>query len=386
MPMRVAVVHSFYSSQTPSGENMQVTAEVEALGAAGIEVALVAVRTDDLESGPLYGLRCAARVATGRGASPLEAIESFGADVVHVHNLFPNLARQWVRDLVVPLVATVHNFRFTCASGTLVRDGRRCTDCPDGDRWSALRHRCYRGSLAATLPLAISQRGGPSADPVLANAARVLCFSPRQRRMLELGGVSPERLVDWSNFLPAALDPGAPELAGSQRQGAIYVGRLTREKGVVDLVRCWEGGTVLRIIGEGPELAAVTRAARQRNVEVLGSTERPDVIEQMMRSAVLVMPGATPELAPLTYVEALACSLPVVVRDTADIGAQITAHGLGEAVAAVEHFPDAVARVAADPSAPARCRAYHEARHTRDAWLARALDLYADVTGWVPAP
>lgn len=386
MPLRVAVVHSFYSSRQPSGENTQVAAEVAALREAGIEVALVGVRTDDLASGPLYGVRCASRVATGRGASPLEAVESFGADVVHVHNLFPNFGRRWVRDLVVPLVATVHNFRFTCASGTLVRDGRFCTDCPDGDPWAALRHRCYRGSLAATLPLAISQRGGPAADPILAHAARILCFSPRQRRMLELGGISAERLVDWANFLPPALDPGAPGPAGSHRQGAVYVGRLTREKGIIDLVRCWRGSTVLRIIGEGPELAEVTRAARRRNVEVLGGMERPGVIEQMMRSAVLVMPGATPELAPLTFVEALACSLPVVVRDTADIGAQITAHRLGEIVAAVEDFPDAVARVAADPTAPARCRAHHERRHTRDAWLAGVLGLYADVTGQVPAP
>jgi glycosyltransferase involved in cell wall biosynthesis len=385
MPMRVAVVHSFYSSRQPSGENMQVMAEVEALREAGLEVAVVGVRTDDLESDPFYGLRCAARVATGRGASPIEAIETFGADIVHVHNLFPNFGRRWVRDLAVPFVATVHNFRFTCASGTLVRDGRGCTDCPDGDRWSALRHRCYRGSLAATLPLAISQRRGASADPVLAHAARIICFSPRQRRMLELGRISPERLVDGNNFLPASLEPGPLGRAGPHRHGAVYVGRLTREKGVVDLVRCWRGGTILRIIGEGPELAEVTRAARRRNVVVLGGMERSDVIEQMMRSAVLVMPGATPEVAPLTFVEALACSLPVVVRDTADIGAPIAANGLGEIVAAVEDFPDAVERVAADPTTPARCRAYHEARHTKDAWVDRALGLYTDVTGRVPA-
>lgn len=383
--MRVAVVHSFYSSRQPSGENAQVESEVEALRGAGLKVALIGARTDDLEGQPLYGVRCAARVATGRGRSPLDQIEAFRPDLVHVHNLFPNLGRRWARHLDVPLVATVHNFRFTCAGGTLVRDGSTCTACPEGDSWAALRHRCYRGSLAATLPLAIAQRGGPGADPVLGRAARVLCFSARQRRFLEAGGVPGERLVDWSNFLPAALDPGVPH-DPPPRSGALYVGRLTREKGIVELVRSWTGRDVLRVVGDGPLLADVTRLARRRNVEVLGGVDRRQVIAHMQRSAVLAMPGATPELAPLTFVEALACGLPVVVRDTADFGAHVTTHGLGEVVSSVDEFPAAAARQIADPEAPARCRAFHDDRHRSDAWVARALALYADVTGRVPAP
>jgi glycosyltransferase involved in cell wall biosynthesis len=382
--MRVAVVHSFYSSRQPSGENTQVESEVEALRGAGLKVALLSALTDELDDQALYGVRCAVRVATGRGCSPLDQIASFRPDLVHVHNLFPNLGRRWVRHLDVPLVATVHNFRFTCAGGTLVRDGKSCTACPEGDRWAALRHRCYRGSLAATVPLALAQRGGPGADPVLGRADRVLCFSPRQRRFLESGGVPSERLVDWSNFLPAALDPGVRRDGPAARSGALYVGRLTREKGVVELVRSWTGREVLRIVGDGPLLADVTRLARRRNVEVLGSVDRRQVIGHMQRSAVLVMPGATPELAPLTFVEALACGLPVVVRDTADFGVHITAHGLGEVVAGVDEFPAATARVIADAEAPTRCRAYHDERHRSDTWVARTLALYADVAGRVP--
>jgi glycosyltransferase involved in cell wall biosynthesis len=382
--MRVAVVHSFYSSRQPSGENAQVASEVEALRGAGLKVALISAHTDELEGQALYGVRCATRVATGRGASPLDQIEAFGPDLVHVHNLFPNLGRRWVRHLDVPLVATVHNFRFTCAGGTLVRDGDSCTACPEGDRWAGLRHRCYRGSLVATLPVVFAQRGGPGADPVLGRADRVLCFSARQRRFLEAGGVPGERLVDWSNFLPAVLDPGVPHDTPQPRSGALYVGRLTREKGVVELVRSWTGREVLRIVGDGPQMADITRLARRRNVEVLGGVDRREVIAHMQRSAVLVMPGATPELAPLTFVEALACGLPVVVRDTADFGAHVSAHGLGEVVAGVDEFPAAAARQIADPGAPARCRAFHDERHRSDTWLARTLALYADITGRVP--
>jgi glycosyltransferase involved in cell wall biosynthesis len=385
--MRVAVVHSFYSSRQPSGENAQVESEVEALRGAGLKVALISARTDELESGPIYGVRCAIRVATGHGASPLDQIEAFGPDLVHVHNLFPNLSRRWVRRLDVPLVTTLHNFRFICASGSLVREGNGCTACPEGDRWAGLRHRCYRGSLAATLPLTLAQRGGPGADPLLGRADRVLCYSARQRRLLEAGGVPGDRLVDWSNFLPAALDPGVPHPdSAPPREGALYVGRLAAEKGVVDLVRAWTGRDVLRILGDGPHLAEVTRLARRRNVEVLGCVDRRQVLAHMQRSAVLVMPGAFPELAPLTFVEALACGLPVVVRATADFGVHVSTHGLGEVVSGVDEFPAAATRVIADAEAPRRCRAFHEERHRSDTWVARTLALYAEVTGRAPTP
>src|SRR5262249_45510078 len=138
--IRIAIVHSFYSSRQPSGENGVVESEVAALRAAGHDVRLFAARTDDLERDRLYPGKAAARGASGRGASPLTAVERFGPDVVHVHNLFPNIARRWVAGLRRPLVTTLHNFRPLCVNGLLYRDGHVCTLCPDGQRWSGLRY------------------------------------------------------------------------------------------------------------------------------------------------------------------------------------------------------------------------------------------------------
>jgi hypothetical protein len=46
--VRIAMVHSFYSSSQPSGENTVVLNEVDALRRAGHEVALFAAHTDEL--------------------------------------------------------------------------------------------------------------------------------------------------------------------------------------------------------------------------------------------------------------------------------------------------------------------------------------------------
>ena len=61
--MRIAVVHSYYSSREPSGENVVVDLQVEALRRAGHDVTLVARRTDDLRTSKAWYVTSAARVA-----------------------------------------------------------------------------------------------------------------------------------------------------------------------------------------------------------------------------------------------------------------------------------------------------------------------------------
>ena len=353
---------------------------------AGVTVGLFATRTDDLEADRLYRARCAIRVATKQGASPLADIRAFEPDVVHVHNLFPNLGRRWVADVAVPVVATVHNFRFVCAAATLLRDGRVCTDCVDRRPWPGLRHRCYRGSLLATAPLTLSLRSGAAADPVLRSADRVLCLSPRQRALLEAAGLDGARLVDWANFLPEDLDPspGGRVRPASERVGCVVVGRLTPEKGVADLVGCWTGDTVLRVIGDGPDRGAVERAAGGRPVEVVGRLDRGAAIEEIARSRAVVLPGRWPEVAPLSYLEALAAGTAVVVADTSDLAPGIVADGVGAAVRELADVPAAVDRLAADAGLAARARELFEERHTEASWGDRALRLYGALADGAP--
>jgi glycosyltransferase involved in cell wall biosynthesis len=380
MSLRVALVHSFYSSKQPSGENAEVEAEVQALRRSGISAELFAARTDDLEAEPLYRLRSAVRVATGMGASPLREIEAYAPDVVHVHNLFPNLGRRWVAKLPVPLVVTLHNFRFTCANGMLFRDGQVCTDCPDGHPWSGLRHGCYRGSPSATLPVTVAQLGGPTADPVLARADRILCLSALQRRLLESRGIPRAKLVDWSNFLPAELDPGGSSPSGP-REGVICAGRVSSEKGVVELVSSWDSDTRLTVVGDGPQFEDVKAAAVGRNVDVLGRVERAAVLDLMARSAAFIMPGVWPEgsAAPLSYIEALACGLPVVVRTTSEVSARVTEDRTGRVIGSLDEAAGAVALVERDTATSEHCRRVYETRYAEDIWRVRVGDLYASL-------
>lgn len=382
-PLRVAVVHSYYTTRNPSGENRTVDAEVAALTRAGHTVRTFTVATDDVESEPLHRLRSAARVATGRGRNPLRDIQAFGADVVHVHNLFPNLGRAWVEELRAPLVHTLHNYRPLCANAMLLRDGRVCTDCPDGDRWGGVRHACYRDSRLASLPLAVANRRGPARDPLLRRAERIIVLSEQQRRLLADGGLAPAKLVKGRNFLPEALRAGK---TGGDRDGPwLYVGRLREEKGIDRLLDHWPDDERLTIVGDGPQRPRIHAKARGRPIELIGGTSREETLGHMRRAAGLVFPSIwlEPASPPLVVLEALAVGLPTLAFAPTEVAEDLRADGTG---AVAEWSRESIAagltqlRTTHEVLA-ARCLDVFERRHTEAAHVERLVSLYRDVAG-----
>lgn len=375
--MRIAVVHSFYASAQPSGENEVVLDQVRALRAAGHQVRLVAACTDDLARDPLYALRAAGRVATGRGSHPLARLGAYRPHVVHVHNLFPNFARSWVRAWAGPVVATVHNYRPMCAAGTLYRQGTVCTNCPDGDRWAGLRHGCYRASRTATLPLAWAGRRGAASDPLLARADRLVVLSPLARRIYRRVGVPAERLRLVPNFVGAPPSgPMAPDDAGSW----LVAARLTAEKGVLELLRCWPDDQPLDVVGDG-ELMAACRAAAPPSVRFLRHLDRAELRRRMPSWRGLVFSSRVFEGAvPLIYIEALAAGLPVIALEGSSAADSVRELGTGLVTTWQEPLAPVLRRATAVfPALREHCRRAYADHFTEQRWQRRMNALYAEL-------
>ncbi|WP_406443618.1 glycosyltransferase family 4 protein [Streptomyces sp. NBC_01613] len=371
--MKIAVVHSFYTSATPSGENALVRDQVRALGAAGHEVELFAAHTDELARDPLYPLRAAARVASGLGHNPLARLRSYAPDVVHVHNLFPNFGRSWVRNWGGPLVATLHNYRPLCAAATLYRAGAVCTRCPDGEPWAALRYGCYRDSRAATLPLAWAGRHGHARDPLLARADRLVVNSRLSEQTYLRAGVPAERLVLVPNFVDA---PQSGEPQGDDTGRWLVAARLTAEKGVLELLRQWPAHEPLDVVGDG-ELLADCRAAAPASVRFVGHLDRTELCRRMPSYRGLVFSSRWYEVQPCVNIEALAAGLPVLAFEGSSVAEAVREHGTG----LVTRWDKALAPVLAEaatrfPSLRAHCRQVYADHFTERAWITRVAEAY----------
>ncbi|KQV74411.1 hypothetical protein ASC61_05010 [Aeromicrobium sp. Root344] len=369
--LRVAVVHAYYSSRQPSGENIVVDMQVDALRRAGHEVEVFARRTDELESARLFPVASGIRAATNRGASPRKAIEQFQADIVHVHNLFPTYGRTWTQHFSSRLVTTLHNYRPICPAATLHRDGRSCTLCPDsGSALSAVRHSCFKGSRTQSIPVALGTRF--QNDPLLTNAARVITLNDDMLERYAVTGVPRERLVTVPNFVDAPQAPG-------RHDGGfwLYVGRLTEDKGVAELVDAWPDGPVLKVVGSGPLEELLARTAGP-TVELVGQLSHDEVRALLGAAQGLFFPSLWPEGLPTVYLEALAAGLPVVAWPQSIVGTLVAGQGTGFVTSGV--VADDIARAGtAFPALSDHCRTVFDTTYTEAAWVAAIERVYADV-------
>ncbi len=370
--MRVAVVHSFYSSRAPSGENESVLLQVQALRGAGHDVRLFARYTDDLLNQKFQGTQAAYRILVSKDKSLLSEIGFFSPDVIHVHNLFPNYGSAWLKQARFPVVVTLHNYRPMCARGTLYRDGQGCTLCPDGSSLNALKYACYRGSRLATIPLSITTRK-PLAE-TLAGMRPAFFVAPSSRlaQTYERYGLPHERIRVIPNFREEEVFAVLPE-----EKTWVFIGRLVEEKGVGELVEHWpEDGHFLEIYGEGPlreKLAKFSKA----NVKVLDAIAPHQVPGVLAKSQGLIFPSGYMEAGPtMSYLAALAAGRPTLALRGNAVADDVEESGSGLVVDSLESLAQGLDEITKDSSFAVRAAERFSAEFSKKIWLARIEDLY----------
>jgi glycosyltransferase involved in cell wall biosynthesis/SAM-dependent methyltransferase len=314
--MRVLVVHNRYRSALPSGENMGVDREIAMLRDAGIVVDTYIRESDEIERfGPVKVAELVVRpiYSLEDVRAFKRRIRSFRPDVVHLHNAYPLISPAVIRVAKaegVPIVQTVHNYRFACVNGLYFRDGRVCQDCL-GKRmpWPAVRHGCYRGSIAQSAIMASSLAVHRATWQMVDRFLPVSAFVAEQ---LVAAGVPPEKITVK---LTAAPDPGEPAPIG---EGFLFAGRLEEEKGIKLLLEAWKlsglgKATTLTIIGDGAERSSVQQAARfDPSIRYLGSVSDDQLGQSLDDCAVRVVPSLWFEGFPLAVIESYARGRPVI--------------------------------------------------------------------------
>jgi glycosyltransferase involved in cell wall biosynthesis len=310
---RVLQVHTRY--RLAGGEDQVVEAEKALLEQAGVEVHQVIFDNADIrESRSVAGdLQLAASAIWSRAAHQRvrTAIAGIHPDVVHVHNTFPAASPSVYAAAAasgVPVIQTLHNYRFVCPSATVFRDGHACTDCVGRSiAWPAVLHACVRGSrpqsLVSAATLTLHRVRG-----TFNGISGFVALTSFQRDLMVEGGLPAERIRVIPNFLEP--DPG---IGAVEREGVLFAGRLSAEKGVatmVDAAAVVPG--IIRVIGGGPLAQLVEQAAAQDDIVYLGSLPRSAVLAELRRTIAVVVPSIWFEGLPLVVLEAFASGTPVI--------------------------------------------------------------------------
>jgi glycosyltransferase involved in cell wall biosynthesis len=246
-------------------------------------------------------------------------VEEFRPDVAHVRNIYHHLSPSILWELKaqgVPVLYHLNDFKLLCPSYNLVSQGATCEACKGGKFWRVVRSECYRGLGARAWLMA---------------EAYVHKWLGTYRKCVDLF-LAPSQFVR-DKFVEHGWDPSKFEVlphfqsvpaasSGDEEEDAslLYFGRLSREKGVDDLLRAMKEVPNMRltVAGDGPErtqLQGLTKELGLRNVEFVGQVRGTDLEGLVARSRFTVLPSHAYETLGKTILESNALGKPVVASD-----------------------------------------------------------------------
>lgn len=310
--MRVLVVHNRY--QLPGGEERVVESEIAMLESHGHDVKLLEELSSDIKR-PIEKIKAAFgfifSISTYRKI--VEAIDDFNPNVVHVHNYFPLVSPSVFyacKYKSVPVVHTLHNYRSICPTGLLFHEGRIDETSIRGNPFFWVRYKVYRNSGIATFILALSIFLHRFLGTWTTKVDRFIALTEFQKEKYILAGWPERKIVVKPNFcdnLPDDLDSNA-----NTGRYAIFVGRLSHEKGLDTILEAWTKiNFPLKIVGEGPLEDELLKKG-PRNVDFLGKKSQASVYKLMSDADFLIVSSKCYEAFGLVVVEAFSCGTPVI--------------------------------------------------------------------------
>lgn len=237
-----------------------------------------------------------------------------------VHNLSPLFSPAMLKVLKknkVPVLKRLENFKFLCLNGLFLRNNFvACEVCKFGNFFPGIVHRCYQRSFISSLGMALAETIHRRKQTIEKNTCLFLATSAFVKSRFVEAGFPGERIEVLPNFIDfQPLD--APKTHAGY---AIYVGRLSKEKGLLTLLEAFKDlpGLPLKILGEGPlesELKEYAEKHKMNHVSFEGFIDGPLKREKIAHARFLVFPSECYESFGYSIVEGFACGVPVLASD-----------------------------------------------------------------------
>jgi glycosyltransferase involved in cell wall biosynthesis len=335
--MNIALLHNYY--QHRGGEDTVFEAEARLLEERGHHIVRYVVHNDDIQH--VSRLRLAtATVYNGATYTALQTLfRKENIDLVHCHNTLPLIspsAYYAANDADIPVVQTLHNYRLLCPNALFFRNGDVCEDCL-GKAFAlpAVQHKCYRGSASASLAVAGMTALHRALGTWQRRVARYIALTEFAKAKFIEGGINADTIVVKPNFVEIDAGIGAGHGNATDGQYAVFLGRLSPEKGIMTALAAWKelgyihGSVKLLVIGAGPseeEARAYCSAHSLDTVRFLGQQPLQAALEILKEARFLLFPSLLYETFGKAMIEAFACGTPVIASRLGAL-AEVVEHG-----------------------------------------------------------
>lgn len=247
----------------------------------------------------------------------LEAlIQKTKPDIAHLH-IFQHQLSPSILDVLkkyhIPVVYTAHDLKMLCLNYVMMTHGELCEKCKGGHYINCLKQRCVKDSALKSGINVVEgylHKWKKSYDVI----DKIITPSHFYADKFLEFGVEKERVIHLPNFLGRECPAVNPQDTAGQY--FLYFGRLSREKGILTLIKALEGtAQELFVVGSGPckeEIEAYISEHNLQNVKLLGFQSGQNLIDVVGNARAVVLPSEWYENGPYSAIEALQLGRPVI--------------------------------------------------------------------------
>ena len=247
-----------------------------------------------------------------------KVLEEFKPDIVHINNFQRQLSASIIKAIKkknIPIVFTAHDVQAVCPAITMMDNNKCiCEKCKGGKYLNCIKKKCNKGSTLKSIIGAIEGYYYRAKKIYTKKINYIITPSNFYKTKFVEDGIPDYKIQALHNF----VDLKQYDLEVTDEGYALYFGRLSKEKGILNLVNAFvklEKGT-LYIAGEGPEKENIEKIINENNlqerVKLLGFLNSDEMKETIRKCRFVVVPSIWYENCPYSVMETLAIGKPVI--------------------------------------------------------------------------
>jgi len=322
--MKILLIHNYYGSR--GGEDVSFDSLKNLLASKNIDVVRF---TKDLSGLDTAGKKIKNILFFFNSRNTSIELESLlrkeKPDIANVHNIYPLITPSVYRILHkynIPIVQTVHNYRLFCSNGLCLKNGSICTKCT-ADSFRNIFNICREEKKFYDFLLGINIY--LMRKKTLKLIRHFVALSNFQKDLLIRSGIDDNKITVIRNISHTG---DTKVKLSKKREYFLYIGRLSHEKGIVQLVEMFENMPRMRlkILGAGPLLELIKekiKVKQVRNIELDGFATGIKKAEIMSGAHAVIIPSICFEAAPLVIPESFQAGIPVIVKNSSSLSENI---------------------------------------------------------------
>lgn len=244
-----------------------------------------------------------------------KALEEFKPDIVHINNFQRQLSASIidaVKEKNIPLIMTAHDLNSICPASIMLYNGEVCEDCITKGYTSCIKKKCIKNSMLKSV-LGYIEKKYYDLHKIFCKVDCIISPSEFNKNQLLKGKLKCNDITVIHNFVNETKKTDY-----TLGDGAFYFGRLSKEKGILNLIEAINNipGAQLIIAGDGPERENIQAYIKEHKLEnritLLGYLNQNDIRENIRKCRFVTVPSIWYENCPYSILETMEIGKPII--------------------------------------------------------------------------